>query len=281
MQRLSGPTMREAPGAGVLGGEQAGELPADLLLRLHAVPPRVGADPVHRIVHLDLHPENVFLTPQGPVVIDWATAREAPPGLDTAMTALILTQAALTIPAAAEAARTVLPALLRQLGGTGGMLLLPQAGVVAADEFGPDHPRTLDTRHNHANETGEGGDHATARDLHRAVADDRARVLGPDHPDTLASRHSHAYETGEEGDHVTARDLFRDLADDHARVLGPDHPDTLVNRYHHAHQTARAGDYTTARPLLSGVVADFVRVLGADHAYTSTARHLYDSWPRN
>ncbi|MGJ5894340.1 phosphotransferase [Streptomyces niveiscabiei] len=126
MQRLSGPTMREALVAGTLSGEQAGELLADLLLRLHAIPPRAGADPAHRIVHLDLHPENVFLTPDGPVVIDWATAQVGPPGLDTAMAALILAQAALTMPAAAEIARAVLPALVRQLGGTDGMLL-PEA----------------------------------------------------------------------------------------------------------------------------------------------------------
>ncbi|MFE2009032.1 phosphotransferase [Streptomyces sp. NPDC059491] len=126
MQRLSGPTMREALVAGTLDGEQAGELLADLLLRLHAIPARVGADPAHRIVHLDLHPENVLLTPDGPVVIDWATAQEGPPGLDTAMAVLILAQAALTIPAAAEVARTVLPTLIRQLGGTADMLL-PEA----------------------------------------------------------------------------------------------------------------------------------------------------------
>ncbi|MDI9835298.1 phosphotransferase [Streptomyces sp. KAU_LT] len=126
MQRLSGPTMREALVAGTLSGDEAGEVLADLLLRLHAVPPRVGADPAHRIIHLDLHPENVFLTPDGPVVIDWATAQEGPPGLDTAMAALILAQAALTMPAAAEVARSVLPALVRRLGGTDGMLL-PEA----------------------------------------------------------------------------------------------------------------------------------------------------------
>ncbi|MEU4273305.1 phosphotransferase [Streptomyces sp. NPDC026092] len=126
LQRLSGPTMREALVAGTLSGDQAGELPADLLVRLHAIPPRAGADPAHRIVHLDLHPENVCLTPDGPVVIDWSTAQEGPPGLDTAMAALVLAQAALTMPAAAEIARTVLPALVRQLGGTDGMLL-PEA----------------------------------------------------------------------------------------------------------------------------------------------------------
>nr|WP_123439439.1 phosphotransferase [Streptomyces sp. PanSC9] len=149
MQRLSGPAMREALVAGTLSSEQAGGLLAGLLMRLHAIPPPPpggGADPAHRIVHLDLHPENVLLTTDGPVVIDWATAQEGPPGLDTAMAALILAQAALTMPAAADIARAVLPALLRQLGGTDGMLLaeararratnptLTQVEIAALDE---------------------------------------------------------------------------------------------------------------------------------------------------
>jgi aminoglycoside phosphotransferase (APT) family kinase protein len=75
------------------------------------------------IVHLDLHPENVFLTPGGPMVIDWATAQEGPPGLDTAMAALILAQATLAMPDVAEVARAVIPALVRRGGGTDGMLL--------------------------------------------------------------------------------------------------------------------------------------------------------------
>ncbi|WP_190413384.1 hypothetical protein [Streptomyces venezuelae] len=56
-----------------------------------------------------------MLTPQGPVVIDWATASEGPPGLDSAMSALILAQAALTMPDVAAAARAVLASLLRHL----------------------------------------------------------------------------------------------------------------------------------------------------------------------
>ncbi|MGW4649351.1 phosphotransferase [Kitasatospora sp. NPDC004289] len=120
LQRLDGPTMLQALGAGTVGPEEAGTLLADLLRRLHAVPSRTGAG---RVLHLDLHPDNVFLTPDGPVVIDWDTADEGPPGLDTAMSALILAQAALTMPAVAQVARAVLTALVRGLGGTDGMLL--------------------------------------------------------------------------------------------------------------------------------------------------------------
>lgn len=120
LQRLDGPTMLQALGAGTVGAEEAGTVLADLLRRLHAVPSRTGAGCV---LHLDLHPDNVFLTSDGPVVIDWDTADEGPPGLDTAMSALILAQAALTMPAVAPIARSVLTGLVRGLGGTDGMLL--------------------------------------------------------------------------------------------------------------------------------------------------------------
>ncbi|MER7753697.1 phosphotransferase [Kitasatospora sp. NPDC097643] len=115
MQRLSGTTMLEALASGAITAERAGELLAELLRRLHAIPARLSADPEHRVLHMDFHPDNVVLTPEGPMVIDWATAAEGPPGLDTAMAALILAQAALSMPAVAEVARAVLFPMLRHL----------------------------------------------------------------------------------------------------------------------------------------------------------------------
>ncbi|MEV6205626.1 phosphotransferase [Kitasatospora sp. NPDC051914] len=123
MQRLSGGTMLEALTEGAITPEECGAVLADLLRRLHAIPAQASADPGHRVLHMDLHPDNVMLTPQGPIVIDWGTATEGPPGLDSAMAALILAQAALTVPGVEAAARAVLASLLRHLGGTGGMLL--------------------------------------------------------------------------------------------------------------------------------------------------------------
>ncbi|BBC36824.1 hypothetical protein SGFS_081180 [Streptomyces graminofaciens] len=94
LERLSGPTMLEAFGAGLLGPAEAGALLARLLRELHALPPRRTATPGVRVLHLDLHPENVLLTPDGPRVIDWANAEEGPPGLDWGMSAVILAQVA-------------------------------------------------------------------------------------------------------------------------------------------------------------------------------------------
>jgi hypothetical protein len=42
------------------------------------------------VVHFDLHPDNVLLSPEGAVVIDWTNARSGEPTQDIAMTWLIL-----------------------------------------------------------------------------------------------------------------------------------------------------------------------------------------------
>lgn len=46
-----------------------------------------------RILHLDLHPDNIILTAAGPVVIDWSNAAAGDPALDTAFTYLTLAAA--------------------------------------------------------------------------------------------------------------------------------------------------------------------------------------------
>ncbi|MFH9138419.1 phosphotransferase [Streptomyces sp. NPDC017524] len=121
LQRLTGPTLAEALRAGRLGAAEAGALLARLLRELHAIPPRVSADPEDCVLHLDLRPENVMLTEGGAVVIDWSTAAEGPPGLDRAMSALALARIAVDpeFPGGA-AVRPVLTALLAELSDDGG-----------------------------------------------------------------------------------------------------------------------------------------------------------------
>jgi aminoglycoside phosphotransferase (APT) family kinase protein len=57
---------------------------AQLHARLHAVPFEG-----ERLLHLDLHPENVMLSELGPIVIDWTNARGGDPALDVALTWVI------------------------------------------------------------------------------------------------------------------------------------------------------------------------------------------------
>ncbi|MET8969801.1 phosphotransferase [Streptomyces hydrogenans] len=124
MERLRGPSLSEAVLAGTHTPEEAGRLLAELLTRLHAVPGGVA--------HLDLHPENVVLAERGPVVIDWRTAREdTDPGLDRAMTALLLAEVAVSPAPYAGGAGVALTALLAAC--TGPLLLAEAHALRAAD----------------------------------------------------------------------------------------------------------------------------------------------------
>jgi aminoglycoside phosphotransferase (APT) family kinase protein len=95
LERLEGPTMLQALADGSLDLRDGGTVLADLLERLHKVRVRAAKDPGTRILHLDLHPENVVMTEGGPVVIDWRNSTEGPPELDVAMSALIVAQVAI------------------------------------------------------------------------------------------------------------------------------------------------------------------------------------------
>lgn len=70
------------------GGAQMRRL-AELHAAVHAIP-LDGA----RLVHRDLHPENVLLGPAGPVLIDWTNAGAGDPGMDVALTWLIMATSA-------------------------------------------------------------------------------------------------------------------------------------------------------------------------------------------
>jgi Ser/Thr protein kinase RdoA (MazF antagonist) len=106
LERLDGETMLAALTGGRLDADAGMAVLVDLHERLHALPARLGARPDDRVLHLDLHPENVMMTSRGPVVIDWRNADEGPPDRDVAMTALILAQVTLwDDPVLASAAR--------------------------------------------------------------------------------------------------------------------------------------------------------------------------------
>jgi aminoglycoside phosphotransferase (APT) family kinase protein len=70
------------------------ELLADLHRRLHeiAAPPwlesRFGEQ--RALLHLDLHPANVLLARDGPVVIDWSNAAAGPPAADVTQTWVLI-----------------------------------------------------------------------------------------------------------------------------------------------------------------------------------------------
>jgi aminoglycoside phosphotransferase (APT) family kinase protein len=92
LERIDGPTMVEDVKRRPWRLRQHASLLAELHKRLHQIvaptnlPEASGGD---RLLHLDLHPNNVILSPRGPVVLDWTNARRGDPALDIALTWII------------------------------------------------------------------------------------------------------------------------------------------------------------------------------------------------
>jgi aminoglycoside phosphotransferase (APT) family kinase protein len=66
---------------------------AQLHRRLHEITAPAGLPPVSsgdRLLHLDLHPDNVILTARGPFVIDWPNAARGPGAADVAHSWIVI-----------------------------------------------------------------------------------------------------------------------------------------------------------------------------------------------
>jgi aminoglycoside phosphotransferase (APT) family kinase protein len=94
MERLEGPTMLADLARRPWRIDRHAATLADLHRRLHAIPaPHWLPAPVgagDSLLHLDLHPDNVMLTPSGPFVIDWPNAARGPAYADVAHTWIVL-----------------------------------------------------------------------------------------------------------------------------------------------------------------------------------------------
>lgn len=94
MDRVDGPTLMAEVVRNPWRIPWGGRLLAELHRRLHAVPApdwlpsRLGGGP--SVVHMDLHPLNVVLSPSGPVVIDWTNAGRGAPAAEWAHTWLLM-----------------------------------------------------------------------------------------------------------------------------------------------------------------------------------------------
>ncbi|WP_323184688.1 phosphotransferase [Streptomyces sp. NBC_00199] len=108
-----------APASPCTGVDDAATLPAGRN-RPEGPPESVGGSDGTRVLHLDLHPDNVVLVPEGPRVIDWANAEEGDPGLDWGTSAVILAQVAVSAEPVAASARAMLTALLADSSGLTG-----------------------------------------------------------------------------------------------------------------------------------------------------------------
>lgn len=95
MERIEGPLMITSMARRPWAIGRFGNMLAGLHQQLHAIPaPGWARDAPcgrgDRLLHLDLHPLNVILSPSGPVVIDWANAARGEGVVDVALTWLLL-----------------------------------------------------------------------------------------------------------------------------------------------------------------------------------------------
>lgn len=94
LERVDGPTMMAdlARRPWLVG--RHGKTLAELHRTLHEIPAPPGLrshlDRGDTLTHFDLHPENVLLSPNGPVVIDWSNAARGEAADDVAFTWVIL-----------------------------------------------------------------------------------------------------------------------------------------------------------------------------------------------
>jgi tRNA A-37 threonylcarbamoyl transferase component Bud32 len=96
LELIPGPTMLAVLRRRLWTIRSHAALLADLHARLHeiAAPPSLeAAGPGDRLLHLDLHPDNIILSPAGAFVVDWTNARRGSPALDVALTLIILATA--------------------------------------------------------------------------------------------------------------------------------------------------------------------------------------------
>lgn len=97
MDAITGPTLAADAIARPERLPAAAAILRDLHDRLAVVPPPAGLESPFgdggSVLHLDLHPFNVLLGPDGPVVIDWCTAVRGPSAADRAYTWVVMSTA--------------------------------------------------------------------------------------------------------------------------------------------------------------------------------------------
>jgi aminoglycoside phosphotransferase (APT) family kinase protein len=110
LERVDGPTMLQSLIRKPWRAGRYARLLADLHRRLHTIAPPPGLceasayGPPETVLHMDLHPDNVLLSPAGPYVIDWSNATAGPAGADLAQTCVIMAVAQADVPLLARPA---------------------------------------------------------------------------------------------------------------------------------------------------------------------------------
>ena len=100
MERINGPTMVDYLSRRPWAIRRQGRALGELHRRLHAIPPPDFLGPAafgqgESFVHMDLHPLNVLIGADGPVVIDWTNAGRGDAVVDVALAQLLIASGAI------------------------------------------------------------------------------------------------------------------------------------------------------------------------------------------
>ncbi|GAB3402414.1 BUD32 family EKC/KEOPS complex subunit [Flindersiella endophytica] len=94
MERVDGPMLASLIRSGDRTPADAARIVLDMHALVNALPAPEGLRskglPGDRLLHLDLHVENILITARGPVLLDWANASRGPAAADLAMSWLIM-----------------------------------------------------------------------------------------------------------------------------------------------------------------------------------------------
>lgn len=140
MERLHGPTLLQSLIAQEISLAEAARIMAQLHEHLHALQPpdssstndQLGDE--DRILHMDIHPGTIVLTPAGPYLVDWEDSRLGPPELDLAATALVFAMIASEPGELQDGAASMFRKFSRTVG-TGFVPYLEAAARVRAQEM--------------------------------------------------------------------------------------------------------------------------------------------------
>jgi eukaryotic-like serine/threonine-protein kinase len=149
--------------------------------------------------------------------------------------------------------------------------LFTKAVATRQAELGPNHPLTLDSRHNQALAYIAAGKRIEAIDLLKQVRDAQVKTLRADHLDTLTTLNDLAWAYKVAGKTTEAIDLLEQVRDARVQKLGPDDLDTLTTLSNLARAYLQAGKKNEAIDLLKQVRDAQVKKFGEEHVHALDA----------
>jgi tetratricopeptide (TPR) repeat protein len=149
--------------------------------------------------------------------------------------------------------------------------LYEKALAIRRKVLGEEHPDTVSSYHNLANNLDAQVRHSQAQPLLEQALAIRRRVLGEEHPATAESYNALAMNLDSRGRYREAEEGHRKALAIWRNVLGEEHPDTVTGYNNVAFNLWRQGRYREAEEGFRKALAIRRKVLGEEHPDTATS----------